>query len=54
MAIWYISWQFGIFRGHLVYFMVIFSLFGLMYVLRKFWGARVTDFGIYTPVPLLA
>jgi hypothetical protein len=27
MAIWYILWLFGIFYGHLVYFMVIWYIF---------------------------
>jgi hypothetical protein len=35
MAIWYIIWPFGIFYGHLVYFMAILNIlwpFGIFYV----------------------
>jgi hypothetical protein len=44
MAIWYILWPFGIFYGHLVYFMAIwyiFSRFGMLHLEKS--GNPVPD-----------
>jgi hypothetical protein len=36
MAIWYILWSFGVFYGHLVYFMVICILWKFWYIFPRF------------------
>jgi hypothetical protein len=37
MVIWYILWSFGIFYGHLVYFMVIWYILWSFGIFFPFW-----------------
>jgi hypothetical protein len=37
MAIWYISWTFGIFHGHFVYFMDIWYISVAIWDISQFW-----------------